>query len=63
VPIAVTPDQLAVHASIRDWAKQAGPVAAVRRLAQARPDPYLSDPGIDIRPLREITGRTMGLPR
>jgi 3-oxochol-4-en-24-oyl-CoA dehydrogenase len=43
VPIAVTPDQLAVQASIRDWAKQASPVAAVRRLEQAGPDPYLSD--------------------
>jgi alkylation response protein AidB-like acyl-CoA dehydrogenase len=32
VPIAITPDQLALQASIRDWAKQAGPVAAVRRL-------------------------------
>jgi alkylation response protein AidB-like acyl-CoA dehydrogenase len=47
VPIAITPEQLAVQASIRDWAKQAGPVAAVRRL---EPDPagpaqntYLSD--------------------
>ena len=32
MPIAITPDQLAVQASIRDWAKQASPVAAVRRL-------------------------------
>ena len=32
MPIAITPDQLALQASIRDWAKQAGPVAAVRRL-------------------------------
>ena len=47
MPIAITPDQLAMQASIRDWAKQAGPVAAVRRL---EPDPagpaqntYLSD--------------------
>ena len=43
MPIAITPDQLAVQASIRDWAKQASPVAAVRRLEQARPDPYLND--------------------
>jgi hypothetical protein len=43
VPIAITPGQLAVQASIRDWAKQANPVAAARRLDQARPDPYLSD--------------------
>jgi 3-oxochol-4-en-24-oyl-CoA dehydrogenase len=40
VPIAVTPDQVALQASIRDWAKQAAS-------------------GLDIRPLREITGRTM----
>ena len=39
MPIAITPDQLAVQASIRDWAKQANPVAAVRRLDQAGPDP------------------------
>jgi alkylation response protein AidB-like acyl-CoA dehydrogenase len=32
VPIAITPDQQAVAASLRDWAKQAGPLAAVRRL-------------------------------
>jgi 3-oxochol-4-en-24-oyl-CoA dehydrogenase len=32
VPIAITPDQLALQASIRDWAKQAAPLAAVRRL-------------------------------
>ena len=38
MPIAITPDQLAVQASIRDWAKQASPVAAVRRLEQAGPD-------------------------
>ncbi len=30
MPIAITPDQLALQASIRDWAKQAAPVAAVR---------------------------------
>jgi len=47
VPIAITPDQLAVQASIRDWAKQAGPVAAVRRLELDPAGPpqnmYLSD--------------------
>jgi 3-oxochol-4-en-24-oyl-CoA dehydrogenase len=47
VPIAITPDQLAVQASIRDWAKQAGPVAAVRRLeldpAGPAQNTYLSD--------------------
>ena len=32
MPIALTPDQLALQASIRDWAKQAAPLAAVRRL-------------------------------
>jgi len=41
VPIAITPDQLALQASIRDWAKQVGPVAAVRRLAPG--NAYLSD--------------------
>ena len=47
MPIAITPDQLAVQASIRDWAKQAGPVAAVRRLeldpAGPAENTYLSD--------------------
>jgi len=47
VPIAITPDQLAMQASIRDWAKQAGPVAAVRRLeldpAGPAQNTYLSD--------------------
>ena len=47
MPIAITPDQLAVQASIRDWAKQAGPVAAVRRLeldpAGPAQNTYLSD--------------------
>jgi 3-oxochol-4-en-24-oyl-CoA dehydrogenase len=37
VPIALTPDQLALQASIRDWAKQAGPLAAVRRLEPGVP--------------------------
>jgi 3-oxochol-4-en-24-oyl-CoA dehydrogenase len=46
VPIAVTPEQVALQASIRDWAKQAGPLAAVRRLepgAPAEPTTCLSD--------------------
>jgi alkylation response protein AidB-like acyl-CoA dehydrogenase len=47
VPIAITPDQLAVQASIRDWVKQAGPAAAVRRLeldpAGPAQNTYLSD--------------------
>ena len=30
--IAITPEQQAVQASLRDWAKQAAPLAAVRRL-------------------------------
>ena len=37
VPIAITPDQLALQASIRDWAKQASPLAAVRRLEPSGP--------------------------
>ena len=37
MPIAVTPDQVALQASIRDWAKQAGPLAAVRRLEPGGP--------------------------
>jgi 3-oxochol-4-en-24-oyl-CoA dehydrogenase len=64
VPIALTPDQPALQASLRDWAKQAAP------LARTDPDVpkhhgltyFLVDmhaPGLDIRPLREITGRTM----
>jgi 3-oxochol-4-en-24-oyl-CoA dehydrogenase len=46
VPIAITPDQLALQASIRDWAKQAAPLAAVRRLEPglpAEPASHLSD--------------------
>ncbi|HLN69944.1 MAG TPA: acyl-CoA dehydrogenase family protein [Streptosporangiaceae bacterium] len=37
MPIAVTPDQVALQAAIRDWAKQAGPLAAVRRLEPGGP--------------------------
>ena len=37
VPIAITPDQVALQASIRDWAKQAGPLVAVRRLEPGGP--------------------------
>jgi 3-oxochol-4-en-24-oyl-CoA dehydrogenase len=47
VPIATTPDQLAMQAALRDWAKQAAPLAAVRRLEPGAPAPaepgYLSD--------------------
>jgi alkylation response protein AidB-like acyl-CoA dehydrogenase len=47
VPIAITPDQQALQASLRDWAKQAGPLDAVRRLEPGAPAPaettYLSD--------------------
>ena len=47
MPIAITPDQLALQVSIRDWAKRAGPVTAVRRLEPDPADPagntYLSD--------------------
>ena len=46
MPIAITPDQRAVQASIRDWAKQAAPLAAVRRLEPglpAEPATYLSE--------------------
>jgi hypothetical protein len=32
VPIAATDEQLALQASIRDWAKRAGPLALVRRM-------------------------------
>ena len=47
MPIAITPDQQALQASLRDWAKQADPLAAVRRLEPGAPAPaettYLSD--------------------
>ena len=47
MPIAITPDQQALQASLRDWAKQAGPLAAVHRLEPGAPAPaetaYLSD--------------------
>jgi 3-oxochol-4-en-24-oyl-CoA dehydrogenase len=46
VPIAITPDQRALQASLRDWAKQAAPIPAVRRLEPGAPPadqhPYLS---------------------
>jgi alkylation response protein AidB-like acyl-CoA dehydrogenase len=41
VPIAITEEQLALQASIREWAKRAGPLALVRRL---EPDPLEPDP-------------------
>ena len=45
MPIAITPDQQAVQASLRDWAKQAAPLAAVRRqeLGATAQTPYLTD--------------------
>jgi alkylation response protein AidB-like acyl-CoA dehydrogenase len=45
VAIAITPDQQALQASLRDWAKQAAPLAAVRRqeLDATAPTPYLTD--------------------
>ncbi|HEV2259726.1 MAG TPA: hypothetical protein VGS06_41990, partial [Streptosporangiaceae bacterium] len=39
--IAITPEQQAVQASLRDWAKQAAPLAAVRRL---EPDAATDEP-------------------
>jgi alkylation response protein AidB-like acyl-CoA dehydrogenase len=47
VPIAATDEQLALQGSIRDWAKQAGPLALVRSL-EPGPDAGgadVSDPG------------------
>ncbi len=43
--IAITPDQQALQASLRDWAKQAAPLAAVRRMEHddAAPVSYLTD--------------------
>jgi 3-oxochol-4-en-24-oyl-CoA dehydrogenase len=47
VSIALTPDQQALQSSLRDWAKQAGPLTAVRRLEPGLPAPaettYVSD--------------------
>ena len=42
--IAITPEQQAVQASLRDWAKQAAPLAAVRRL---EPDAPQDNPAND----------------
>ncbi|MDR0345156.1 MAG: hypothetical protein LBI49_19005 [Nocardiopsaceae bacterium] len=36
MPIAATEEQRALQASIRDWAKRAGPLAIVRGLEPAR---------------------------
>jgi alkylation response protein AidB-like acyl-CoA dehydrogenase len=45
VAIAITPDQQALQASLRDWAKQVAPLAAVRRMEQddAAPISYFTD--------------------
>jgi 3-oxochol-4-en-24-oyl-CoA dehydrogenase len=47
VPIATSPEQLALQASIREWAKRAGTLALVRRLepgaAAGGPDGAASD--------------------
>jgi alkylation response protein AidB-like acyl-CoA dehydrogenase len=45
VAIAITPDQQALQASLRDWAKQAAPLAAVRGMEQddAASISYLTD--------------------
>jgi alkylation response protein AidB-like acyl-CoA dehydrogenase len=45
VAIAITPDQQALQASLRDWAKQAAPLAAVRRTEQddAAPSSSITD--------------------
>jgi len=37
VPIAITEEQLALQASIREWAKRARPLAQVRRLEPGSP--------------------------
>ena len=37
MPIAVTPEQLALQQSIRDWAERADPLALVRRLEPGSP--------------------------
>jgi alkylation response protein AidB-like acyl-CoA dehydrogenase len=54
VPIAATDEQLALQASIRDWAKRAGPVALVRSLEpgsdagdSGRSRPGWGGPGLD----------------
>ena len=44
--IAITPDQQALQASLRDWAKQAAPLAAVRRMEQDDAAPVSSVTGL-----------------
>ena len=48
MPIAATDEQLALQASIRDWAKRAGPLALVRSLEPGRDagSPGLGWPGL-----------------
>jgi hypothetical protein len=50
VPIAITDEQLAWQASIRDWAKRAGPLALARGLEPASPAAVVAE-------------RVLGLPR
>jgi hypothetical protein len=57
VPIATTPDQLALQASIRDWAKRAAPLAALEQLTIALvPGPILGAS-------TQVGERVLGLPR
>jgi alkylation response protein AidB-like acyl-CoA dehydrogenase len=59
VPIALTPDQLALQAAIRDWAKQAAPLAAVRRLEPGLPA-GLADLGVFSIAIPEAAGGAGG---
>ena len=61
MPIATTSDQFALQASLRDWAKQAAPLAAVRRLEPGAPVP--AENGTTQILLNQVGERVLRLPR
>ena len=51
MPIAMTPEQLALQASLRDWAKRAAPITVARAMEPAAPEPAAHTALLD-----EVTG-------
>jgi alkylation response protein AidB-like acyl-CoA dehydrogenase len=72
VPIAMTQEQHALQASLRDWAKRAGPLAVVRAMDPARGEAtyeFLLTRCLSIAGgttqilLNQVAERVLGLPR